>query len=258
MNLGTKCYVFLDLRNFGNRYAGTCVGKSAIGSYTQPAPRQRPLDARAPPDSQTKRGKLDPEMIEMVCSQQPPKHTVSQLLPRKCFTFSRPAFPCMRVFRRVLAALVIFIALLLVLPSLWFAVFVNPSVRKARAMLDTGAPESALALQVTLTLDGTRATFHRGDAAYATLLAVLRTTGSPEVMEAAGQDPASGERKSCGDLAIASYGLTSHFRLARSISNPHYLWIRLPHLNRGGYGLPVFIDDGRLAPLVQSAVSPNP
>lgn len=158
----------------------------------------------------------------------------------------------MRLLGRILGVSLTCVVLLVVLAGIWCAVFTRPSVQEARAMLDPGVPETALPSEVTLTLDGAKATFHRGDAGYATLLNVLRAVRSQKSREAAGPYHSEGGRERCGDLAIRSFGVTSHFLIARSVRNPHFLWLQLPHLNRGGYGLSMLIDDGRLTPLVHS------
>ena len=161
-----------------------------------------------------------------------------------------------RILKGILAVVIAFVGLSFILPECHKAIFVGPSVHGARAMLDPDAPDDSLPAQVTLTLDDATATFHRGDAGYSTLLSVLRAVRFPDAVQATGTFPSiSDGRMRCGDLAITSRGATSHFLLARSASNPRYFWLRLPHLNRGGFGFPMFIDDGRLTPLVQTGAN---
>jgi hypothetical protein len=160
-----------------------------------------------------------------------------------------------RTVKRISAIVIVCIGLSIILPELWSTIIVSGAVRDARALLDPNAPERVLPARVTVTFDGATATFHRGDTDYATLLSVLRAVRSPKALEAAGAYPSPVETVRCGDVAITSFAVRFHFLLSRSANNPHYLWLHLPHLNRGGFGLPLLIDDGRLAPLVQSAAT---
>jgi len=149
-------------------------------------------------------------------------------------------------------------ALCYILSTKWNEIVVVGAVRDARALLDPNAREGSLPAEVTLTLDGATATFHRGSADYATLLSALRTVDSPQAREAAGaMSPQSGRMRS-GELAIRSFGVPFHFPLDRLVASPHYLRLRLPHLDRAGFGYHTIIDDGRLGPLLHGDVITKP
>ena len=122
----------------------------------------------------------------------------------------------------------------------------------AYALIDPRAPSKTVPHKLSITMDGFTATFCKGSPAYAQLFALLRMKRSDEEVSALGERPSIFPCLPCGEVTIPYFGIPFHFKLSRSTTNPNYLWIRLPHRNRGGTAIIPIIDDGRLLRLVQN------
>jgi hypothetical protein len=126
--------------------------------------------------------------------------------------------------------------------------------RRADALLGfTDTPISYLPQQVSITLDGSTATFCKSGSGYDEF---VRLVGHPTITEALGPYPDFGTRARCGQLTIPYFMIRWHFPLYRSTANHNYLWVQLRKLTSPGRTYPVIIDDGHLSRLVQKTERP--
>ena len=144
----------------------------------------------------------------------------------------------------------------LILSDLWYPLVFGGLTKNAYALLSPDAPTADLPPQVSITFDGSAATFRKGNSDYDTFLSLLRTAKSDDASLAAGPYPSFTTRERCGELAIPYHFIPFHFRLYRSNANHNYLWIGLPHISGiPGTTYPIILDDGRLLQFVQNAAT---
>lgn len=154
----------------------------------------------------------------------------------------------------IFACLASLIMLNLMLDGMFPAGLDTKSTQQADALLYAKAGVSDLPDEVEITIDGAHAVFHRGDKSYDQLVALLPNGHSQDMLDATGgQISLSGTI--CGEMAIRNYGITSHFKIGRSANNKCLYWIRLPHLNRGGYAIPFFTADPRVIDLIKKTAA---
>jgi hypothetical protein len=128
------------------------------------------------------------------------------------------------------------------------------ATRQADALLGfNDTPISYLPEQVSITLDGSTATFYRGKPDYDEF---IRLVGHPRITEALGPYPAFRTRAPCGRITIPYFMIHWHFQLYRSTANHNYLWVQLRKLTSPGRTYPVIIDDGQLSRLIRKTKGP--
>jgi hypothetical protein len=123
------------------------------------------------------------------------------------------------------------------------------ATKKVNAILssqETVDPD--LPQEVSITLDGVKATFRSGNPRYSKFVNLF---GDRTITEALGPYPDFGTRSPCGELTVVYFAMGFHFPLYRSTVNHNFMWIRLRKLTSPGRTFPILIDDGRLSQLIK-------
>jgi len=150
----------------------------------------------------------------------------------------------------VFCCLVCAFPVLALLNPLWAFAF-SGLTKNIHALLVPSAPVEDLPQQVSITIDGSTATFCKGTPDYDRLIELLRVARSNAGLPpSAGPYPYGGNRLLCGTLTIQFCWIPFHFNVYRSTENRNYLWIKIPKMNGYGNSLPMIIDDGRLFRLI--------
>ena len=127
--------------------------------------------------------------------------------------------------------------------------FIGGAAKRAHALFDENVPAEQLPKEVTITIDGAKATFQKGSQSYGQFSRILRRP----IDTSLGPVPSFTTRAPCGELAVTYFAITIHFTLYRSTVNRNFLWIRLPKITSPGMTYPTIIDDGALFRFVQNA-----
>lgn len=124
--------------------------------------------------------------------------------------------------------------------------FQTISTERAHAFLFHNNKDNDLPDEVTFTIDGSKAVFHKNTKPYNELLTLLHNGRSEEIMLQAG-DPSSFTLSSpCGEMVITSFWIPSHYQIRRSQTNDNYYWIAFPKLTSPGTTFPIFTYDKRV------------
>lgn len=126
------------------------------------------------------------------------------------------------------------------------------ATKQACALLFPQSQFTELPETVEISIDGVRAVFHRGDKTYDQMVNLLHNGRTDEMASAgATRAPFSFTGPKCGELVIRCYGITSRFVIERNRGSKNLYWIWLPHLNRGGYAIPIFTADHEVIDLIK-------
>jgi len=156
--------------------------------------------------------------------------------------------------RRVFVSFCVLLPLTFILENAFPAGLATTATKQASALLFPQSQFTELPETVEISIDGVRAIFHRGDKTYDHLVNLLHNGRSDEMTSAAAAGaPFAFTGPQCGELVIRCYGITSRFIIERNVGNKNLYWIWLPHLNRGGYAIPVFTADPRVIDLIKTS-----
>jgi len=126
------------------------------------------------------------------------------------------------------------------------------ATKQASALLFAQSQFTELPETAEISIDGVPAVFHRGDKTYDQLVNLLHNGRTDEMVGAATAGaPISFTGPLCGELVIRCNGITSRFIIERNRGSKNLYWIWLPHLNRGGYAIPIFTADPKVIDLIK-------
>jgi len=151
------------------------------------------------------------------------------------------------------AILIIGILISAILGFIFPARLDTKSVEFAEALLSSGSVYSELPEQAELSIDGVKAIFHIGNSSYNELVNLLHNGRTSEMLEKTGGPISFTQSSRCGELVIWSHGIPSRFPITRGNDNKNLYWIRIPHLNRGGYAILILTADPRFIELLNAS-----